>query len=78
YETMAQIEENRRLGLPDMGVGEGSVIENAILDLNVRIGRNVVIRDHRDSEELATENYVIKDGLVIVPKGVVIPDGTVI
>jgi len=78
YETMAQIEENRRLGLPNMGVGEDSVIENAILDKNVRIGRNVVIRNHRDSEELATENYVIKDGLVIVPKGVTIPDGTVI
>jgi len=78
YETMAQIEENRRLGLPDMGVGEGSVIEKAILDKNVRIGRNVVIRDHSDSDELETENYVIKDGLVIVPKGVVIPDGTVI
>jgi glucose-1-phosphate adenylyltransferase len=78
YETMAQIEENRRLGLPNMGVGEGSVIENAILDKNVRVGRNVVIRNHRDSEELETENYVIKDGLVIVPKGVTIPDGTVI
>jgi len=78
YETMAQIEENRRLGLPDMGVGEGSVIENAILDKNVRIGHNVVIRGRRDSEDLETENYVIKDGLVIVPKGVVIPDGTVI
>ena len=78
YETMAQIEENRRLGLPDMGVGEGSVIENAILDKNVRIGRGVVIRGHRDSEDLETENFVIKDGLVIVPKSVVIPDGTVI
>ena len=78
YETMAQIEENRRLGLPDMGVGEGSVIENAILDKNVRIGRNVVIRGDRHAEDLATENYVIKDGLVIVPKSVVIPDGTII
>ena len=78
YETMAQIEQNRRLGLPDMGVGEGSVIENAILDKNVRIGRNVVIRGDRHAEDLATENYVIKDGLVIVPKSVVIPDGTII
>jgi len=78
YETRAQLEENRRLGIPDMGVGEGSVIESAILDKNVRIGRNVVIRNHEGSEEIETENYVIKDGLVIIPKGVVIPSGTVI
>ncbi|MBN1247120.1 MAG: glucose-1-phosphate adenylyltransferase, partial [Anaerolineae bacterium] len=78
YETRAQLEENRRLGIPDMGVGKGSVIESAILDKNVRIGRNVVIRDHEGHEDVETDTYVIKDGLVVVPKSVVIPDNTVI
>ncbi len=78
YETMSQLEENRRLGLPDMGVGEGSVIENAILDKNVRVGRNVVIRNHAGSEDMETDTYVVRDGLVVVPKSVVIPDNTVI
>jgi len=78
YETDAQKEENERLGLPDMGVGPGSVIENAILDKNVRIGRNVVIRDHARMEDEETDSYVVRDGIVVVPKGAVIPDHTVI
>ncbi len=78
YETMIQIEENRELGLPDIGVGEGSVIENTILDKNVRIGRNVVIRNHEGEDEEETDTYVVRDGIVVVPKGVVIPDNTVI
>lgn len=78
YETMAQIEENRHLGLPDIGVGDGSVIENAILDKNVRVGRNVVIRNHEATEDKETDTYVVRDGIVVVPKGVVIPDNTVI
>ncbi len=78
YETLVQIEENAHLGLPSMGVGDGSVIENAILDKNVRIGRNVVIRNHEGAEEEETDTYVVRDGIVVVPKGAVIPDNTVI
>jgi glucose-1-phosphate adenylyltransferase len=78
YETQAQIEENRHLGLPAMGVGEGSVIEHAILDKNVRIGRNVVIRNHDGAKDQETDTYVVSDGIVVLPKGVVIPDNTVI
>lgn len=78
YETLAQIDENRRLGLPDIGVGAGSVIENAILDKNVRIGRNVVIRSHEQRPDVETDSYVVRDGIVVVPKGAVIPDHSVI
>ena len=78
YETIAQLEEDARLGLPRFGVGEGSVVENAILDKNVRIGRNVVIRNHEGVADEETDTYVVRDGLVVVPKGAVIPDNTVI
>jgi glucose-1-phosphate adenylyltransferase len=78
FDSAAEREENRRLGLPDLGVGAGSVIENAILDKGVRIGRNVVIRNHAGAEDEETDTYVIRDGIVVVPKGVVIPDNTVI
>ncbi len=78
FESAAQKEENRRLGLPDIGVGSGSVIENAILDKSVRIGRNVVIRNHAGAVDEETDTYVVRDGIVVVPKGVVIPDNTVI
>lgn len=66
-----------------MGVGEGSHIENAILDKNARIGKNVVIKneagvDEFEPEEGGPEPYFIRSGIVVVMKGGVIPDGTVI
>ncbi len=78
FETDAEKAENVRLGLPNIGVGPGSVIEGAILDKNARIGKNVVIRNHSESPDEETKSYVIRDGIVVVPKGVAIPDGTVI
>lgn len=71
-------ERNRSIGLPAVGVGEDSFIERAILDKNVRIGRNVHIRDHSGEPDGDFENYHIRDGVVVVPKNTVIPDGSVI
>ena len=78
FETDEDREENRQLGRPDVGIGEGSLIESAIIDKNARIGRNVHIRHrpHRPDEE--TEDWVARDGLIIIPKSAVIPDNTVI
>jgi glucose-1-phosphate adenylyltransferase len=78
YETLVELDENKANGLPDIGVGAGSVIEGAILDKNVRIGHNVVIRNHSHTPDMETEMYSIRDGIVVVPKGVVIPDNTII
>ncbi len=78
YETEEDREENRRRGRPDVGIGEGSVIESAIIDKNARIGRNVHIRHAPDRPDKETENWVAEDGLIIVPKSAVIPDDTVI
>jgi glucose-1-phosphate adenylyltransferase len=78
FETEEDKEENRRLGRPDVGIGEGTVIESAIVDKNARIGRNVHIRHIPDRPDKDTEHWAFRDGLVIVPKSAVIPDGTVI
>ncbi len=79
YETPARKADNRRRGRPDVGIGHGSVIEGAIIDKNARIGEGVIIRPHKSDEEtVETENYVIREGIVVVPKNAVIPDGTVI
>ncbi|OGX04778.1 MAG: glucose-1-phosphate adenylyltransferase [Omnitrophica bacterium RIFCSPLOWO2_12_FULL_50_11] len=61
-----------------LGIGEGSQIENAILDKNVRIGRDVTIKNVRGVTEEDGENYYIREGIVIVPKDTEIPDKTVI
>jgi glucose-1-phosphate adenylyltransferase len=79
YETPVRKAENRRLGRPDVGVGRGSVIEGAIIDKNARIGEGVIIRPHASDEDMVeTENCVIRDGVVVIPKNAVIADGTVI
>lgn len=61
-----------------MGVGERSVIKRAIIDKNARIGKGVKIINTRDAKEEDGENHYIRDGIVLVPKNAVIPDGTVI
>lgn len=79
YETPERKAENRALGRPDVGIGRGSSIEGAIIDKNVRIGQGVTIRAHDPQGEMVeTEDYVIRDGIVVIPKNAVIPDGTVI
>lgn len=79
YETPERRAENRALGRPDVGIGRGSSIEGAIVDKNARVGEDVTIRAHDpEGEMVETENYVIRDGIVVIPKNAVIPDGTVI
>lgn len=78
YETDEEKLENRRLHRPDVGIGPGAVIEGAIVDKNARIGRRVVIRMVPDRPDEEHENWVSRDGIVIVPKNAVIPDGAVI
>jgi len=79
YETPEQRAENRRLGRPDVGIGRGSIVEGAIIDKNARIGGGVAIRSHAPDEEMVeADNYVIRDGVVVIPKNSVIPDGMII
>lgn len=63
---------------PKVGVGEGSLIRNAIIDKNARIGRNVKIVNETGLTEADGDHWCIRDGLVVIPKNSVIPDGTVI
>jgi glucose-1-phosphate adenylyltransferase len=78
FETPVQRQENARLNRPDVGIGGGSVIEDAIIDKNVRIGRRVTIRAAGKAAEMDGPNFYVRDGIVIIPKGAVVPDGTVI
>jgi glucose-1-phosphate adenylyltransferase len=65
-------------GAPPVGIGEGSVIERAIVDKNARIGKGVRIVNEAGVGESEGEGYAIHDGIVVVPKNAVVPDGTVI
>ncbi len=78
YETNEMKEENRKLGRPDVGIGVNTNIESAIVDKNARIGKNVRITKNDERDEIENENWVAREGLVIIPKGGIIPDNTVI
>jgi len=78
YEDEDQKAENRRLGRPNVGIGANAVIERAIIDKNARIGDGVIIRSHEGEPDREEENYVIRDGIVVIPKNAVIPPGTTI
>jgi glucose-1-phosphate adenylyltransferase len=63
-------------GRPPLGIGEGSLIEGAIIDKNCRIGKNVRISNENgvfDSPE--TEFGMYRDGIAVIPKDAVLPDG---
>jgi glucose-1-phosphate adenylyltransferase len=78
YESMESVERNAVDGIPRIGIGENTRIENAIIDKNARIGNNVVISPAGKPETSDQPNYFIRDGIVIIPKDAVIPHGTVI
>jgi glucose-1-phosphate adenylyltransferase len=78
YETDEDKAENKNLGRPNIGIGDGSVIEGALIDKKARIGRNVTIRYMPDRPDEEANNWVARDGLIVVPKSAIIPDGTVI
>jgi glucose-1-phosphate adenylyltransferase len=78
YETDEERADNQRRGLPSVGVGDGSVIEGAILDKDCRVGSGVKIVNARKEQDAEGRNYVIRDGVVVIPKGAVVLDGTVI
>ncbi len=78
YETSEEVKTNKREGRPNIGVAPGSVIEGAIIDKNARIGHQVIIRQIPDREDQEHENWVSREGIILVPKNAVIPDGTVI
>jgi len=79
YENPKQIAANVRANRPNIGIGAGSRIENAIVDKNARIGRNVRITNADGIEESEeAPHYVIRDKIVVIPKFTILQDGLVI
>jgi glucose-1-phosphate adenylyltransferase len=61
-----------------IGIGKNSYISGAIIDKNARIGEGVEIHPFPEGTEIEEEKYSVRDGIVVVPKSTVIPDGTCI
>jgi glucose-1-phosphate adenylyltransferase len=75
YYERREIKEEERIKL---GIGNNCIIERAIIDKNACIGNDVKIINQKELDYKEGEGYVIRDGIVVVEKGAVIPDGTII
>ena len=79
YDTPGDRSESRALGRPKLGIGRRCTIEGAIIDKNARIGDDVTIRKRAPTDpDAETDLYVVRDGVVVIPRNAVIPSGTVI
>jgi len=80
FETDAQRAANAAAGRPSLNIGDHSIVERAILDKDCRIGRNVRLLNEARKAEADGPNgmYHIRDGIICVPRGQIVPDGTVV
>jgi glucose-1-phosphate adenylyltransferase len=78
YETIEEIEQARSHGLPTVGIGNRCYIRNAIVDKNCRVGDDVRINGGPHLENTDHSLYTVKDGIVVLKKGAVLPNGFVI
>jgi len=78
FETLDDIASANKSGIPLLGIGHRCYIRNAIIDKNVRIGNDVRINGGNHLENSDHSLYTIKDGVVVMKKGAVIPNGFVI
>jgi len=78
FEKESQRQEAAERGEPCMGIGHNCRIESAIIDKNVRIGNNVRISPKDKPKDMDGKDFYIRDGIVCIPKGAVLKDGTVI
>lgn len=78
YETIAEMAHSLERGIPKIGIGERCFIKNAILDKDCRIGDDVKITGGSHLGDSDHSLYTVKDGIVVVKKGAIIPNGFVI
>ncbi len=65
-------------GLPCIGIGDGAMIDGAIIDKNCRVGRNVQVKLGQSSMDGTIDPVTIEDGVIVVPKDAVLPNNWVL
>lgn len=79
YETEAAKKDNKAKGVPNLGIGKNCKINKAIIDKNAHIGENCCINvSGRKYEDGDHGLFYSADGIIVIRKGAVIPNGTVI
>lgn len=75
YETINEISYNQEKGIPKAGIGDNCKLNQVIVDKDCRIGNNVEINGGTHLPDSDHALYAVKDGIVVVKKGAIIPDG---
>ncbi len=78
FESKEEMDANLAKNLPRIGIGDNCEIRNTIVDKNARIGNGVKLVNAKELNEEIHEEYMIRDGIIVVPKNSILPDGTVI
>jgi glucose-1-phosphate adenylyltransferase len=74
YESLETVEKNNIDIM--MGIGDRCYIHNCIVDKNCRIGDDVRINGGKHIKDIETDSYMVKDGIVVIKKDAIIPNGT--
>jgi glucose-1-phosphate adenylyltransferase len=75
FETIEEMADSARRNIPNIGVGQRCYIKNCIIDKNCRIGDDVKIVGGNHLEATDHALYTIKDGIVVLKKNAIIPNG---
>ncbi len=75
YETIPEMAHSLERGIPKLGIGERCKIKNAIVDKDCRIGDDVIITGGPHLPDSDHSLYAVKDGIVVIKKGAILPDG---
>lgn len=74
YQDLDEMNEDTTNNKIHVGIGNNCFIKNALVDKNVRIGNNVHVNGGKHLENFTNDLYTIKDGIVVIKKGAVLPD----
>src|ERR1051325_3377980 len=76
YEPESKGTETEQRGVPRIGIGKNCRIHRTIVDKNAHIGDNVTSSPEGKPENADYQYGVIRDGVVVIPRGMVVPSGT--
>ena len=75
YQNLEEIRTNIQKNIINIGIGDRCFINNTIVDKNCRIGNDVKLNGGKHLADNNTNLYTVKDGIIVVKKGAVLPDG---
>lgn len=77
YETEEQMNANAKAGIPNLGLGYNCHVKGAIIDKNARIGNDVTLTIEGKADGNYPHGIIVRDGVLLVAKDGIVPNGTV-